>query len=59
VNDHFEKGYFSKAEKRIYKLIGTGDLTEDQIWELRARLDIMKRIRQDFSKTLDDILPKI
>ncbi|MDD5582268.1 MAG: transglutaminase-like domain-containing protein [Candidatus Marinimicrobia bacterium] len=59
VNDHFEKGYFSKAEKRIYKLIGTGDLTEDQIWELRAQLDIMKRIRQDFSKTLDDILPKI
>ncbi len=59
VNAYIDKGNFSKAEKRIYSLIGTGELTANQVWELKAQKAIMDRIRLDFDKNLEEILPRI
>jgi len=54
-----EKGEFNKAERQINTLIGSGNLSESEIWDLTARKEIMDRIRLDFNKDLDDILPQI
>ena len=59
IDTLIENGEFSKAERQINKLIGSGDLSESEIWDLTARKEIMKRIRLDFDKDLEDILPQI
>lgn len=59
INGYIDAGNFAKAEKRIYKLIGSGELTESQVWDLKAQIDLMQRIRLDFNKDLEDILPAI
>ena len=59
IDSLIEKGEFSKAERQINKLIRSGDLSESEIWDLTARKEIMDRIRLDFNKDLEDILPHI
>ena len=59
INSYLDKGYFAKAEKRIHQLIGSGELTESQVWDLKAQINLMNRIRLDFNKNLEDILPAI
>ncbi len=54
-----EKGEFQKAERQINSLIGSGNLSESDIWDLTAKKEIMDRIRLDFNKDIEDILPHI
>lgn len=54
-----EKGEFQKAERQINSLIGSGNLSESDIWDLTAKKEIMDRIRLDFNMDIEDILPHI
>ncbi len=54
-----EEGEFTKAEQLIDQRIGSGELSEAKVWDLIAKKNIMHRIRLDFNKDLEDILPRI
>jgi hypothetical protein len=54
-----DQGEFTKAEQQIDKLIGSGELTESDVWDLIAQKETMHRIRLDFNKDLEDVLPRI
>lgn len=43
-------GEFTQAEKLIKMKIATEDLTPAQIWDLNFQMEVMDRIRQDFSR---------
>lgn len=55
----FEAGNYSQAETLILKLQGQGPLTAETRWEIHKIEEMMKRIRIDFSKNLDELLPYI
>ena len=43
-------GNFAEAEKLIKMKIATEDLTPTQIWDLNFKIEVMDRIRKDFSR---------
>ena len=43
-------GNFTEAEKLIKTKIATEDLTPAQVWDLNFKIEVMDRIRQDFSR---------
>jgi hypothetical protein len=43
-------GEFTQAEKLIKMKIATEELTPAQIWDLNFQIEVMDRIRQDFSR---------
>lgn len=60
IDAEIEKGNFSKAEHLIDSLIlADKSLTPAQIYDLQFQKEVMDRIRIDFAKRLDDILPYI
>jgi transglutaminase-like putative cysteine protease len=48
-------GNFAKASKWIDLYIAENELSEQEIYELNFRKDVMKRIELDFNKTKDDV----
>jgi transglutaminase-like putative cysteine protease len=55
----FEAGNYSQAEALILKLKGQRPLTDEERWEIHTTEEMMKRIRIDFSKNLEDHLSYI
>jgi transglutaminase-like putative cysteine protease len=49
IESLINKGEFSKAESEIRKLFGNEKLTASQIYDLNFKLDLMQRIKLDFS----------
>lgn len=60
IDAEIEKGNFSRAEHLIDSLImADKSLTPAQVYDLQFQKEVMSRIRKDFTKRLDDILPYI
>lgn len=58
IQQEFDRGNFTQAEEMITKLeIKT--LNETEQWQIHTIKEMIYRIRIDFSKTLEDILPYI
>jgi transglutaminase-like putative cysteine protease len=49
-------GNFIKAGKQMDLYIAENDLSEQEIYDLNFRKDVMKRIKLDFNKTKDDVM---
>ena len=45
-----KQGNFTQAEQMIKLKIATEDLTPGEVWDLDAKMQTMRRIKQDFSK---------
>ena len=55
IQKEIEKGNFNRAEKMIYHYIMRNDLSDLEKYEWNYELDLMKRIKQDFSQTEEEL----
>jgi transglutaminase-like putative cysteine protease len=59
IDKEISKGNFTEAGKLIRIKIAEDSLTENEIYDLNFRIEIMRRIAMDFSKTRDTIISKL
>jgi len=50
IDNMIRKGEYTAAEQLIKLKIATDSLTQEEIYDLNFRIDVMNRIRKDFSK---------
>ncbi|MBV6444485.1 MAG: transglutaminase domain-containing protein [Ignavibacteriales bacterium] len=55
IDNLFEQGEYSKATKEIGALIASGKVNPEQEYNLRFTLDLMERIKMDFTKNRDEV----
>ena len=59
IQTDIDHGNFTKAQKALDSLVTAGILPEIQRLAFRFEIERMERIRKDFSRTREDILPKL
>ncbi|MBN8545150.1 MAG: transglutaminase domain-containing protein [Ignavibacteria bacterium] len=55
VDDLFKNGEFKKAASEIYGLLSDSKLSPSQVYDLRFTLDLMERIKKDFTKSREEV----
>jgi len=55
VDDLFKNGEFKKAASEIYSLLSDNKLSPAQVYDLRFTLDLMERIKKDFTKSREEV----
>jgi transglutaminase-like putative cysteine protease len=55
INKEIEKGNFSRAEKMIYQYMKLSELSDEQKYEWNYQMDLMERIKRDFSQTEEEL----
>ncbi len=59
INKNIDNGNYKEARRQIDSLIKNKELSSQEIYNLNLQKDIMNRIKLDFNKTKEDILPGI
>lgn len=59
INEQIHKGNFSEAEVLINRKLDQQNLSGEEKYNLNSLIDLMHRIKLDFNKTKEDILPPI
>jgi transglutaminase-like putative cysteine protease len=55
IDDLIAKGEFNSARETIMKLISQGSLTKTEVYDIQFKLDLMERIKRDFTKSRSDV----
>lgn len=55
VDELFKNGEFKKAASEIYSLLSDNKLSPAQVYDLRFTLDLMERIKKDFTKSREEV----
>jgi len=55
VDNLFKNGDFKKTASEIYGLLSDNKLTPTQVYDLKFTLDLMERIKKDFTKSRDEV----